>query len=137
MPERTIPMILQRTRTLRTTKGHTLRFEANKARPVPVSIRSEAMQIGAVPVSEEDLPKEDPNADREPMPLTHEERREKIEQTIEMLEQRNARGDFTATNQPNLDVLRKESGIPDIQKEERDVVYTELVQRRREEESDA
>ena len=132
MPERIIQMVLQRSRTLRTTRGHVIRFKANMPRPVPVTVRAEAMQIGAVPVEETDLPQDDGNENKKPVPLTHEERRAKIEEAIKMMKERNNRTDFTATNAPSLDVLRKETGLRDIQKEERDAVYTEMEQRLRE-----
>lgn len=42
--------------TLRTTKGHAIRFEARTPRPVPKAILQEAMAQGCAPVNKEDTP---------------------------------------------------------------------------------
>lgn len=95
-----ISMVLNRNMTLSTTMGHVIRFVKDKPINVPSICRAAAAEIGAVPtdgkpVGEEDAPKKLPVID-------HAERREKILEAIELLVERNERGDFTAAGVPSV-----------------------------------
>jgi len=95
---------LHRAFTLRTTKGHSIRFEKGKRTWVPPLCHEDVVSIGAVPDDAEEgdvLP-----PDKAPIvDLTPEQRELALFDAFEKLLARNDRGDFTASNQPHCKKL--------------------------------
>jgi len=120
MPEFT----LHRNFLLRTTKGHTIRFEKDSPVYVPPVCVPDAVAIGAQAVEEASaqvLPDETP----EPPPLTPDQRKVKIREAIEMMIGRNERSDFTASGLPDLRKLNPLVGF-DVSTREREEVWMAL-----------
>jgi len=118
MPEFT----LHRNFLLRTTKGHTIRFEKDKPTFVPPVCVPDAVAIGAVAVegAVDVLPDEAP----EPAILTPDQRKAKIREAIETMVARNERNDFTASGLPDLRKMNPLLGF-DISSKERDDAWME------------
>lgn len=122
---KTVEMVMQQNRTLRTTRGHTIRFRKNEPRTIPREVMDEAMRFGAVPTEEANVPSEpDPTPDTGP--TTVEERRQVIKDGIRKLRERKGRQDFNASGRPTMDKLREVTGLSDMHAQERDAAHDEL-----------
>lgn len=117
---------LHRDHILRTTKGHTIRFEANEPSWIPLSVVPDAVAIGAQPVGERIDVLED--EEKEVIPLTPEQRDDKLMTAIKQLASRNERGDFTASGLPNSKRLQAITGF-EVFNKDRDAVWLTYQQR--------
>lgn len=127
------PQMLQMGRdyTLRTTRGHTIRFKKRVPRLVPGAVVEQAMRFGAFPpdnasqealASEQEAQAKQEQVDKAP---EGQDRKDMIRMQIESMVERNARGDFNASGRPSLEVMKKELGF-DLTAQERDEVYDAL-----------
>ena len=118
---------LHRDHILRTTKGHTIRFEAGEPSWIPPAVVPDAVAIGAIPVGERvDVLEEEKT---EATPLTSQQREEELMAAIKQLASRNGRGDFTASGLPNSRRLQVLTGFEIINKE-RDAAWMLYQQQR-------
>ena len=127
MPEFT----LHRNHLLRTTKGVTIKFDANKPVYVPPVAVPDAVAIGAQPVGHEVdvLPDEVPVE----VPLTVGQRKERMFEAFQTLIDRNERNDFTASGSPNAKKVAAMVGF-DVSINERNSLWDEFRQARAEKE---
>lgn len=112
---------LHRDHTLRTTKGYTITFVEGEPTSVPNMIVPDVVAIGGVLVEGEDAKAADvlPPKKEDTPPLTQEERREKIVESMRVLMERNDRGDFTGSGLPDRRKLNAMCGF-DVTSRERD-----------------
>lgn len=96
--------------TLRTTKGHTIFYQANKPVLTPNSVLEDAMAIGIMPKGKVQLPDED-DASVLPAELEGSARIAQIREVCDAMIKRNGRYDFTASGQPNIKVVNKALGF--------------------------
>lgn len=104
------------------TNGHFIRFVKNVPAEVPREMWSEVQAAGAVPESE--LPDDEPVATK----VTHDpvERQELFFGAFAKLEDRNDRGDFTASGLPNSKVIEKMVGFQ-VVNHERDAMWEKYL----------
>jgi hypothetical protein len=108
---------------LRTTKGHSVRFEKGKPINVPGTIVAEALAIGAQPVDPADHP--DNQQEIEVVPMTAQERKNKVFEAFTTMGNRSERLDFTASGVPNAKRMPVLLGF-DITSRERDDYWKEF-----------
>ena len=131
-------MKLAKNRVYASTLGHVIRFVKNQPVNVPPIMVKECENIGAVRIQAEAKIEKAPLRDEEELaaeiaeavntakvsegieiddteapaqPVAPLDRMEVISDAIDVLYERNARGDFTAAGKPNLKVLAKETGF--------------------------
>lgn len=123
--ERQVVMMMGRDYTLRTTKGHTVKFAKLTPRAVPAAVMQEALRFGAFPhdPEAEALVEADKNV-KEPENNTPREQR--IREAIEVMVADNTRGEWTANGRPDLKALAKRTGLTDISAAERDEIHDSL-----------
>jgi hypothetical protein len=108
---------------LRTTKGHSVRFEKGKPINVPGTIVAEALAIGAQPVDAADHP--DNQEEVEVVPMTAVERKAKVFEAFTAMKNRSERLDFTASGVPNAKRMPALLGF-EITSRERDDYWKEF-----------
>lgn len=113
---------MNRSRTIATTKGHTLTFEKGVALHVPPEVYSEVMAAGGVP--EEELP-EDEVRPQTNEPTDPEERKLAVFIAYESIVTRGKREDFTAGGAPHIKAVNAELGWT-ITNKERDLTWAEF-----------
>ena len=122
MPE----FVLNRNYTHRSLLGHIINFKKGEPTFVPPLLVREVTGIGAEQVdgTKVDLLDEEVH---EAVPLDLMERKEALIAAFELLEQRNARGDFTGQNRPANKALREICGF-EVANAERDEVWQEYIE---------
>jgi hypothetical protein len=96
--------VLNRDYVMRTTRGHSIRFEKGQPTWVPVFLEREAVAIGAAPVEGEvDMGEK---KDEKPE-VTPEDRKARFFAAFKTLETRNARGDFNGNGRPAKAAVEK------------------------------
>ena len=97
--------VLARNHTHRSTYGHIINFVKGEPTFVPPVCHREVFAIGALPVKDTI----DPLGDEvQPKPeLTGDERRDQLVAAFKILQERNARGDFTGQGVPSIPALKK------------------------------
>lgn len=118
-----VELTMHRNFTVRSTKGHTVRFEKGKPRTVPQAIVEECMLFGAVPA--EPLPEVPDEEDT--TPKTSAERDERIKAELRSMLARNDRDDFTSGGKPNTKKLEGRLGFR-MTVQERDKLWDEVMQ---------
>ena len=114
---------LHRNYVLRTTKGHTIRFEKDRPTHVPPLIVNDAVAIGAVPIDGKvDVLGEEVI---EQAPLTPAEREEAVMKAFRVMKERNERMDFTASGLPNTKKVIALTGF-EITSRERDAYWQQF-----------
>lgn len=111
---------LHRDHLLRTTKGHTIRFEKDKPTYVPPVCIEDAVSIGAQAVNAKDgdiIPEE-----KVEVVLTQKERMTKIAEAFEVMVKRQERNDFTGNGLPNAKKLEALVGF-EVHSKERDSAW--------------
>lgn len=96
---------------LRSTQGHTVRFEANKPTPVPEALYAEALARNIVPVSDY-LDTDAPASGKSRVALTGPLRDALIFYGIDQLVNRNQSEDFDGGGQPKPDAIKELVGVP-------------------------
>ena len=141
---RTTRVVSNRPFTLRTTKGHTVRFsKAGEQKDIPNAILNEAMQSGILPIDdnadvtpEPQASKTDPKkAELGHGPQTAPEREAAVREAILAMVERNDSSEFTGTGIPKTDAASREAGFK-VDSSERDAVW-EVVARELQELSEA
>lgn len=122
--------ILNRNKTVSSTKGHTIEFIKDIPINVPTEMHSEVMAIGAIPTEELPVEKTIDN----PEPQDPEARKALIIGAIEALVLRGKREDFTASGLPDVRALREIIGFG-INHKERDALWGEVQAKQRGEEA--
>lgn len=120
-------MYMGRDYTLRTTKGHTLRFEKMKPRPVPKAVEDEAMRFGAIPKDVDEMVDEQSrqqDADNEKG--SDEPRELQLRNAIEQMIEDNIRDEWSASGRPKTEALAKRTGLDGISATERDEVHDQV-----------
>ena len=120
-------LMMGRDFTLRTTKGHTVRFERMVPRMVPSAVVEEAMRYGAFPVNPDKLASiQSETEDAEVAEAARIKDRDSIVKAkIREMMERNHRDDFTAGGLPNVRVIRAETGM-DLSADERERFFHEV-----------
>jgi hypothetical protein len=114
--------VLHRNHILRTTKGHTIRFEKKRATHVPNVCVADAVAIGAVAVdSDVDVLGDEKVA---PIPLTPDERKAQVFAAFATMSRREERLDFTASGVPDAKRVAAMTGF-DVTARDRDKYWTE------------
>ena len=110
--------VMLKDRVVGGTTGHFIRFVKGVPTDVPREMWSDVQAAGAVP--ETDLPDDEPVLTK----VTHDpvERQQKYFDAFAALEERNERGDFTASGLPNSKVLEKMVGFQ-VMNSERDAMW--------------
>jgi hypothetical protein len=112
---------LHRNHILRTTLGHTLKFEKGVPLEVPAMCVPDAIGIGAVPV--EGIESVDPE-EVETVPLTPAERKAEVFRAFDVMAARGERIDYTASGVPNAKRIPGIVGF-EITTKERDTYWNE------------
>ncbi|CAB4130971.1 hypothetical protein UFOVP121_49 [uncultured Caudovirales phage] len=114
--------VMLKDRVVGGTTGHFIRFIKGQPVDVPREMWSEVQAAGAVP--ESDLPDDEPLATT----VTHDpvERQQKYFDAFAGLEERNERGDFTASGLPNSKTLEKLVGFQ-VVNNERDAMWEKYL----------
>jgi hypothetical protein len=114
--------VMLKDRVVGGTSGHFIRFLKGQPTEVPREMWSEVQAAGAVP--EEDLPEDEPLLAK----VTHDpvERQRLFFEAFKALEERNERGDFTASGLPNSKVLEKIVGFQ-VVNNERDAMWDKYL----------
>lgn len=112
--------ILNRNKTVSSTRGHTITFIKDEPVHVPDDMHTDVMAIGAVPVDE--LPDTEAKLPSEPQGA---EREQAIIDAMKQLVLRNKREDFTASGLPDARALKDILGFG-IHHKERDAVWTKV-----------
>ena len=114
--------VMLKDRVVGGTSGHFIRFLKGVPTDVPREMWSEVQAAGAVP--ETDLPDDEPVLTK----VTHDpvERQQKYFDAFAGLEERNERGDFTASGLPNSKVLEKLVGFQ-VVNTERDSMWEKYI----------
>lgn len=115
---------LHRNFILRTTKGHTIRFEQGKPTHVPPVCIEDAVAIGAVPVNAKDGDILGDEAKAQPS-LSADERKAKVFEAFGVMKTRKERNDFTASGIPDARRLSPLLGF-EITSRERDAYWAEF-----------
>ena len=102
MPE----FVLNRNHTL-AALGHRIKFEKGQPTWVPPALVQQAAGIGAERVDGVDVDPLDPEAEPEAVPLTAEERIEKLVAAVEAVCAKNDSDDFSGDGRPSLEALHK------------------------------
>lgn len=118
--------VMLKDRVVGGTSGHFIRFIKGVPTDVPREMWSEVQAAGAVP--EEDLPDDEPLIAK----VTHDpiERQRLFFDAFAGLEERNERGDFTASGLPNSKVLEKLVGFQ-VVNHERDAMWDKYLAEKR------
>ena len=103
-------MVLGRTYTLATTKGHRIHFTKDEAVNVPEICVSDAIAIGARAADGKDIDVIGEEKKSNDGPQDQQLREKEIIAAIELLVERNARKDFTAAGLPAIDALARVLG---------------------------
>ena len=113
-------MVLHRSYVMRTKKGRSIRFVKDTPVLVPKELVPDAVAIGAVP-EKGDQPDVigDPDA---PVVLSPGERDAKILDAIKVMIERNERGDFTGSGQPDARRMAPLTGFT-VDSNERDRIW--------------
>lgn len=122
--------VLNRNKTVSSTKGHTIEFIKDVPTHVPAEMHSEVMAIGAIPTDELPVEKTVDN----PEPQDPQARKQLIISAIETLVLRGKREDFTASGLPDVRALKEILGFG-INHKERDVLWGEVQAKQRGEEA--
>lgn len=114
--------VMLKDRVVGGTSGHFIRFVKGEPTEVPREMWSDVQAAGAVP--ETDLPDDEPLA----VTVTHDpvERQQKYFDAFVALEERNERGDFTASGLPNSKTLEKLVGFQ-VVNNERDSMWEKYL----------
>lgn len=112
--------ILNRNKTVSSTRGHTITFIKDEPVHVPDDMHTDVMAIGAVPVDE--LPDTEAKLPSEPQGA---EREKAIIDAMKQLVLRNKREDFTASGLPDARALKDILGFG-IHHKERDAVWAKV-----------
>ena len=114
--------VMLKDRVVGGTSGHFIRFVKGEPTEVPREMWSDVQAAGAVP--ESDLPSDEPVA----VTVTHDpvERQQKYFDAFASLEERNERGDFTASGLPNSKTLEKLVGFQ-VVNNERDSMWEKYI----------
>lgn len=112
--------ILNRNKTVSSTRGHTITFIKDEPVHVPDDMHTDVMAIGAVPVDE--VPDTEAKLPSEPQGA---EREKAIIDAMKQLVLRNKREDFTASGLPDARALKDILGFG-INHKERDAVWTKV-----------
>ena len=112
--------ILNRNKTVSSTRGHTITFIKDEPVHVPDDMHTDVMAIGAVPVDE--LPDTEAKLPSEPQGA---EREKAIIDAMRQLVLRNKREDFTASGLPDARALKDILGFG-IHHKERDAVWIKV-----------
>lgn len=131
MPE----YVLNRNHTHRSLHGHIIDFKKGQPTYVPPVCERDVVMFGAEPVSGEKIDVLDDLPENE-VPLSSAEREQKLLQAFEVLEKRNARGDFTGQGRPHIKALLQLCGF-ECDARERDAAWTTYVETRTEREANA
>lgn len=91
---------LHRRFTLRTTKGHVIKFEKDRPTWVPPLAVHDAIAIGARSVDGKNLDNIEEDEKQE-IPMSPQERQDKVFEAFRTMKARNERLDFTASGVPN------------------------------------
>lgn len=110
-------MKMNRTTTLRSTKGYIVVFEASKPTPVPSLVIEEAIGIGAAFCEEDADYVPNNNVNTKEQPLFGFERTEALTKACTGIIERNAPDEFTSTGLPKMKVLEEEIGFSVDRKE--------------------
>jgi hypothetical protein len=117
---------LHRNYSLSTTFGHIIGFKKGEATWVPPACVPSAVAIGAQPVVElkldTDITDVLPPEEKEEIPLTPDQRREKYFAAFEKMVLRSERTDFTASGLPHLKKLEEITGLS-VSQPERDAMW--------------
>jgi len=114
---------LHRNFVLRTTRGHTIRFEKEVPAHVPTACISDAIAIGAVSVDGSANVLGDEKEVE--IPLTPDQRKAKVFEAFSQMVQRNDRLDFTASGVPNAKRVTPLCGF-ELTSRDRDTYWTEF-----------
>lgn len=118
--------IMLKDRVVGGTTGHFIRFKKGEPTEVPREMWSEVQAAGAVP--ESDLPTDEPAIVQQTYdPI---ERQRQFFEVFEMLENRNERGDFTASGLPNSKMIEKVLGFQ-VVNNERDAMWDKYLASKR------
>lgn len=109
MPSPTMMKSL-RTFTINSLTGHSVNFKANEARLVPAEVVQEAMEKGAVPVDEKDLPVDTPDEQPAGRPDDPKEAFNAIKAVVALVVERNDTEDFTASGTPKAEIVNSMLG---------------------------
>lgn len=123
-------MTMGRDYTLRTTKGHTLRFEAGVPRAVPKSVEDEAMRFGAIPENQEALlreQREQEEAARQAASEPDAPRDELLYEAVVEMRAENKADEFDARGRPKVAALARRTGLKEVTSEERDEMHDRVV----------
>lgn len=122
--------VMLKDRVVGGTSGHFIRFKKGEPTEVPREMWSEVQAAGAVP--EDELPDDEPVQTK----VTHDpaERQRLFFEAFAGLEERNERGDFTASGLPNSKVLEKIVGFQ-VVNNERDAMWEKYLAEKRGEQS--
>ena len=104
-------VIANRNITLRSTSGHTIFFRKNQPKNVPNILVEECVHRGILPMDKDDLPGSQENPLLPDIPRGS-IRLQQMRDAIDALIQRNSRGDFAASGQPNLKSIEGIVGYP-------------------------
>lgn len=116
-------MVLGRSYTLATTKGHMIRFTKDLPVYVPPVCVPDAVAIGASPIEGEPIPDLTPKEVVENTgPTEPAEREKELQGAIEKLVRTNARKDFTAAGLPSTDAMTRVLGY-DVTAAERNTAW--------------
>lgn len=115
---------LNRNHRLISKTGHSIQFVKGEPVYVPPECKNEAVAIGAQPVDGDTtvLPDEEVIVE-----FTVEERQEQLLKAFKLLQERNARGDFTGQGLPAIPALKKLVEF-DPEKKEIETLWTQFVE---------
>ena len=132
MPKQAIVMVANRKVRVASLTGHVIVFEKDEPILVPASMIPECMAVGIIPADVDDTESYAPPEEKKPTVPTGLEREEELRKQINVMRERNERGDFTGAGRPDLRVLASLLGFkPDR------VEVENLWAKMREEEGDA
>lgn len=125
-------MKLNRSYTLRTTRGHVIEFKKDKIVNVPRSIHEDALAVGAVFAEEKEQDKHvtrvEAAANAKTKPEMDEYTRQKLMMDkIKEMVANNNRSDFSAAGKPNAKKMSSALGF-DISSNERDTVWDKFLE---------
>lgn len=122
-----VEMMMGRDYTLRTTKGHTIRFKKMTPKMIPKSVESEAMRFGAFPTDADEKAAEQSKDEADSQPKAPDEPREtRIRNAIAQMIEDNVREEWTANGRPKNEVLAKRAQVEDLHSQERDEIHDQM-----------
>lgn len=127
MSDTPLLMVSNRDYTLHTTKGHTVAFKRGVERLVPRAVVKDAMAVGIIPVDDVESIQSGGDAAPSAPQMTPAEEDELIKEAMLMMMERNSGDDFTAGNKPQVSVLKRETGIEEIDAERRDELWEQVL----------